>query len=79
MNTASACTICSSHSHKTMKCPDLHSDTKEGFYAGASSGCDGEEDSVRCVPVTIQYLDTLEHSFVAIREDQEQGTGNPVQ
>ena len=42
---ASACTTCGEHTHCSRKCPELWSDTNEGFYTGGGSNRDyGEED-----------------------------------
>ena len=80
MNTASACTICSEHTHKSSKCPELWADTKEGFYSGGGSNRDygGEDDSISDRVLT-QLLDTPQHNFSTTRWDLTQDNGNPAQ
>lgn len=66
METASACTICSQHTHRTSKCPELWADTKEGFYSGGGSNRDygdGEEDNIKNDLLLSQLPDTPQHTF----------------
>ena len=85
MNTASACTICSEYTHKTSKCPELRSDTKEGFYSGGGSNRDygGEDDRIQIIITDgyelTQFQGILTHTIVTISTDQERDTGTRVQ
>lgn len=65
MDNSAACTVCSSHQHITRKCPELWSDTNEGFYTGASaSGGDEEDDTLNTFKVdAILSIDVAHSQF----------------